>query len=92
MAYDENAIEIAKLSNKELETLLNELLSKVTKTHIKIRAFSQPKWATKIGGAYPNAPLHDTLKPDEFFGKINRNHENSFWFRKSLIFILKQTT
>ena len=84
MAYDDSATQIAKLSSEELERLLNELLSKITKSEIKIRAFSQPKWATKIGGAYPNAPLHDTLDPDQFFDKINQNHKNSFWFRKSL--------
>ena len=80
MAYDEDAMAVAKLTHDELRKVLNELLSLVTKSNVNVVAFSHPKWARTIGGAYPNAPLHDSLTPDAFYAKINENFEDSFWF------------
>ena len=80
MAYDDDAVSVANLSNEELRNLLNELLSLITKTSVNVVAFSHPKWARTIGGSYPNAPLHEKLTPDAFFNKINQNFANSFWF------------
>ena len=58
MAYQNFAIEVGNLPDDELRVLLEELLSKLAKSKIKVHEFSKPTWACDqlFGGSYPNNP------------------------------------
>lgn len=58
MAYENFAVQVGNLPNDELRILLEELLSKLAKSEIKVQEFSKPTWACDqlFGGSYPNNP------------------------------------
>ena len=58
MAYQNFAIEVGNLPDDALRVLLEELLSKLAKSKIKVHEFSKPTWACDqlFGGSYPNNP------------------------------------
>ena len=60
MAYNDDAQYIGSMEKSELKFLLEELLSKLSKSKINVVAFSQPNWANRSSfcGSYPNNPLH----------------------------------
>ena len=58
MAYEDFAVQVGNLPSDELKVLLEELLSKLAKSEIKVQEFSKPTWASDqlFGGSYPNNP------------------------------------